>query len=248
MTTGLHSRRQSFEKFVLDCRTLFGEDLVSVLLYGSAAGDEFQPDASDLNLAVVLRSAGADGLRRASRKLGRWRKWGITAPLVLDVSMLESGARVFPIEMAEMKRTHRLLFGTDPFLDLSIDTRNLRAQCEYEMQAKLLSLRQGYLREAGSAPATLELIQDALKSFLIIMRNALSLLGESPPPKMGEVLDRVESRWGVALPTWRRVLATRRGEGRVRKAEIHPLFSAFLEEARAVVGRFAEPLEREDRP
>lgn len=237
-----------FEKFVLDCRTVFGDDLVSVLLYGSAAGGEFRPGVSDLNLALVLRTAGAEPLRRASGRLSRWRRWGFTAPLVLEESHLEGSAAVFPIEFCEMKRAHRVLFGTDPLLDLAVDTRNLRVQCEYEMQAKLLSLRQDYLRGAASAPATLRLAHDALKSFLIIMRNALTLLGESSPPTMAEVLDRVESRWGLALPTWRRLLASRIEGAPVRKAEIHPVFSAFLDEARALVGRFAEPLDKGERP
>jgi len=237
-----------FEKFVLDCRSLFKDDLLSVFLYGSAAGGEFRPGLSDCNLAIVLESARPDALRAASRRLGRWRRWGLGTPLILDPAFVEAGASVFPIEFAEMKRAHRVLFGEDPFVDLPVGTGNLRLQCEYELHAKLLFLGQAYLREAGSAAAVLRAAQESLKSFLIIMRNALTLLGESAPTGLAEVLDRVEARWGVALPTWRRLLATRMAGDRVKRAEVHPLFGAFLEEARALVARFGEPIDRGDRP
>lgn len=235
-----------FDRFVLDCRTLFGDDLEGVFLYGSAAAGGFQPGRSDYNLAIVLRSTPAESLRRASRLLRRWRRWGLGAPLVLDRAIIRGGAQVFPIEFAEMKRGHRMLYGTDPFVDLSIGTGGLRAQCESELHARLLSLRQAYLRDAASAASTLRIAQESLKSFLIIMRNALTLLGESPPSSLPEALDRVEARWGLALPTWRRVLATRTAGARVRRAEIHPFFSAYLQEAEALVARFAAPLDREE--
>ncbi|MDP3938450.1 MAG: hypothetical protein Q8R92_09960 [Deltaproteobacteria bacterium] len=238
------SRRDpALDRFVIDCRRLFEVELESVFLYGSGADGEFREGLSDHNLAIVMKPVRPEALRRASRRLGTWRKWGIGTPLVLDASVLEEGMSVFPIELGEMKRAHRVLFGSDPFLSLHVGTERLRWQCEYEIQAKILSLRQAYLREAGSPAATLRIVQDSLKSFLIIMRNALTLIGESPPSRLTEVLDRVESRWGVALPTWRRVLSTRQEGGRVKRAEIHPLFAAYLDEAASLVAHFSEPID-----
>ena len=54
-----------------------------------------------------------------------------------------------------MKRWHRVLFGADPFLDLAVDSRNLRVQCEYELQARLhLSEGPGGTTVALDVPAT----------------------------------------------------------------------------------------------
>jgi predicted nucleotidyltransferase len=237
-----------FDGFVLDCRALFGDELESVFLYGSAAGGEFRPDLSDYNLAIVLRAARPETLRRASRRAGRWRRWGFGTPLVLDSRTVREGAPIFPIEFGEMKRAHRMLFGADLFLDLPVPTENLRRQCEFELRAKLLALRQAYLREAGSAASALRLAQESLKSFLIVMRNALMLLGESPPTRLADVLDRVEARWDLALPTWRRVLATRMEGVRVKRSEMAALVGAYLEEAAALVAHFGDPLDRADQP
>ena len=91
------------DAFVLDCRTLFGDDLLSVFLYGSAAGEEFIPGVSDYNLGVVLRALHPDHLRRAAAKVARWRRRRISPPLFLDPAFIRQSLDVFPIEFLEMK-------------------------------------------------------------------------------------------------------------------------------------------------
>ena len=140
------------DDFVLDCRALFGDDLVSVFLYGSAAGEDFIPGVSDYNLGVVLRSVRPEHLRRAALKVPRWRRRRIGAPLFLDPAFIRQSLDVFPIEFTEMTEAHRVLYGPDPFAGLTVGLRNLRHQCEFEVRGKLLALRTAYLRAATEIP------------------------------------------------------------------------------------------------
>jgi predicted nucleotidyltransferase len=236
------------ERFVLDCRRLFGDDLLSVFLYGSAATEDFLPGVSDYNLGVVLRDVGAPQLRRAAGRLRVWAKAKIEPPLFLDPAFIRRSAGVFPIEFEEMKASHRMLYGPDPFLDLPISREKLRVQCEYEIRSKLVWVRQAYLRAAGSSAEILRLTQESLKSILLILRNLLLFLGESPPSRLPSVVERVEARWALALPTFHRVLALRAGRERVKRQEIHALFEAYLGEVRAIAEGLDEALEREASP
>ncbi|HIJ58771.1 MAG TPA: hypothetical protein HPP41_03810, partial [Deltaproteobacteria bacterium] len=43
-------------------KTLFGDDLVSIILYGSATGQDFQPGKSDINFMIVLSEDGIEHL------------------------------------------------------------------------------------------------------------------------------------------------------------------------------------------
>jgi predicted nucleotidyltransferase len=235
-------------RFVLDCRRLFGDDLLSVFLYGSAATEDFLPGVSDYNLGVVLRDVGALQLRRATGRLRRWAKAKIGPPLLLDPAFIRRSAGVFPIEFEEMKASHRMLYGPDPFLDLPVSRENLRVQCEYEIRSKLLWVRQGYLRAAGSSGEILRLTQESLKAILLILRNLLRSLGESPPARLAWVVERVEARWALALPTFHRVLAVRARREHVRRQEIQALFEAYLGEVRAVAEGIEEALTREPSP
>jgi predicted nucleotidyltransferase len=47
---------KTIEKFTHEIQRLYGDDLVSLVLYGSAAGTDFVPDRSDLNFLVVAQA------------------------------------------------------------------------------------------------------------------------------------------------------------------------------------------------
>ncbi len=225
------------DQFVLDCRALFGDDLRSVFLYGSAAAEDFVPGVSDYNLGVVLQEVRPEHLRRASAKVRAWARRRVSPPLLLDPEFIRRSVDVFPIEFLEMKAAHRTLFGPDPFLDLHVSGKNLRLQCEFEIKSKLLGLRAGVLRAGRSSRALLSLAMSSLKPILLVLRNFLRLHGESVPSRLPSVLDRIEAREGLALPTLRRLLAVREGQEKLKRKEIGGLVEAYLEEVRTLVER-----------
>ncbi|MCG6535143.1 MAG: hypothetical protein L7F78_10700, partial [Syntrophales bacterium LBB04] len=55
----------------------FGQDLLSVVLYGSGAGEDYLPGKSDLNFLVVLTERGMDELDRAIAALKRLKKYPV---------------------------------------------------------------------------------------------------------------------------------------------------------------------------
>ncbi len=231
------------DDFVLDCRALFGDDLLSVFLYGSAAGEDFIPGVSDYNLGVVLRSVRPDHLRRAAGRVPRWRRRRIAAPLFLDPAFIRQSLDVFPIEFTEMRETHRVLYGPDLFAGLGVGLGNLRHQCESEIRAKLLGLRTGYLRAARSPGEVMALALGSLKPVLLVLRNFLRLRGETAPRTLPEVVDRVEARTALTLVAVRRLLAARDGGARIERPDVIQVFEAYLEEVRAIAERleaFAE--------
>lgn len=225
------------DDFVLDCRALFGDDLQSVFLFGSAASGDFIPGVSDYNLGVVLRAVRPEHLRRASTKIARWGRRRISPPLFLDAAFIRRSLDVFPIEFTEMKEAHRVLYGPDPFAGLAVSLANLRHQCESEIRAKLLGLRHSYLRVAASPKAVMKLALGSLKPVLLVLRNFLRLRGEMAPGKMAEVVDQIEVRTGLTLSAVRRLMAVRAGEGEVKRAEVIPFFEAYIEEVRAIAER-----------
>ncbi|MCP4664797.1 MAG: hypothetical protein GY849_00385, partial [Deltaproteobacteria bacterium] len=40
--------REMFPEFIADYKEIFGDDLVSIILYGSAAGEGYRPGKSDI--------------------------------------------------------------------------------------------------------------------------------------------------------------------------------------------------------
>lgn len=215
-------------------RQVFGPGLVSLALYGSAAGDDFAPGRSDLNFAVVLERVAFAQLKALHQHLPAWHKLGAATPLLLDRRLLERARDVFPTEFLDIKAQHRVLYGEEVFATLSIDVRHLRYQSEHEVRSKLLRLRALYA-EVGADRKRLEaLMLDSVKTFLIIMRNMLRLRGSEAHVRYMDVLDHFEPYVGISFPTMRALLRVKLGlEPRV--SALDDTFAAYLDEVERLV-------------
>lgn len=236
---------KAIAKFTRELETLFGDDLVSLVLYGSAAGVDFVPGRSDLNFLVVLKKVTPEALRQCSALIKDWQRQRIATPLLVDPDFLKSSLDVFPIEFSEMHAQHRLLAGQDVLLDLKISPKNLRWQCEQELKGKLLTLRAGYVESAGRREALEELMTLSLKSFLIVTKYLLKLKGVVPAREFLEVLNQAEVAFGLSLEALHEVHSLRLGARRLEKTNAHALFARYMGELEALAARADQLLRSE---
>jgi predicted nucleotidyltransferase len=228
---------QTIQKFTHEIQTLYGEDLVALVLYGSAAGADFVPDRSDLNFLVVLKRVTPETLRKAMPLVKDWHRERIATPLFVDLDFLRSSLDVFPIEFLDMQGQHRLLAGKDILLELNISPKNLRLQCEEELKGKLLNLYTSYL-ESGSRPEALEeLMVTSLKSFLVVTRHLLRLKGLTPAREFLEILVQAEEALGINLEAIRDVHSLRLRAIRLDKSDAHAMFARYLADIEALAAR-----------
>jgi hypothetical protein len=166
-------------EFVQKLRTAAGEDLLSVVLYGSAAEGEFHPPYSDLNLLCVLRDTSFTSLAKIAAAMDWWRSKKHHPPLVLTSQELKTSADVFSIEFADMKQRYRVLHGEDVLRNLDVPLTTHRAQLEYELREKLFLLRQHLLLAAESEKQLWEVMLHSLSSFTTLFRHVLLEMGET---------------------------------------------------------------------
>ncbi|MCX8103415.1 MAG: hypothetical protein N3E42_03100 [Candidatus Bipolaricaulota bacterium] len=237
---------QTIEKFAHEIQTLYGDDLVSLILYGSAAGTDFVPDRSDLNFLVVLKRVTPDALRKAMPLVRAWHREKIATPLFVDPEFLRSSLDVFPIEFLDMQEQHRLLAGRDILLELQISPKNLHVQCEEELKGKLLNLRRAYVETGGRVAALEELMVSSLKSFLVITRHLLRLKGLQPAREFLEILVQAEETFGISLEAIRDVHSLRLGMIRLEKSDAQALFDRYVADVEQLAA-CADALLREPR-
>jgi hypothetical protein len=164
-------------EFLSRLRQAAGENLESAILYGSAAGGEFHPEFSNVNLLCILGDASFARLAALAPAVAWWNRHKHPAPLVLTRQDLEHSADVFAIELLDMQQRHRVLFGPDPLSGLHIPMNRHRAQVEYELREKLILLRERVLLAAGNQNRLWELLLGSLPSFATLFRHALIALG-----------------------------------------------------------------------
>lgn len=166
-------------EFVERMKTATDKDLVSVILYGSAAQGEFHPEYSDLNLLCVVRNTSFAALNSISPVVDWWRGKKHRPPLVLTPEELKTTADVFSIEFLDMKQRYRVLWGEDVLKTLEVPMHLHRSQLEYELREKLFLLRQ-HVMLAGAKDAQLwEVMLQSLSSFTTLFRHVLVEMGKA---------------------------------------------------------------------
>ena len=221
--------------FVGDVRELYGEDLLAVLLYGSAAAGEHVPGRSDVNVVVVLRKLTPADLRRAAAHLKSWHRRGFATPLFFDPEILHDSLDVFPIEFLDMQERHRTLWGADLLANLVVAQGNLRLQCEQELRGKLMKLRQSYVESAHSPGELERVLMAAASSIAVLARTLLRLGGGDPGGGAEAVLERTEARFGAPTASLRRAWQLKRGAIRLTGSSLEELYQEILQEVQGLV-------------
>jgi hypothetical protein len=181
-------------EFIERLRAAAAANLVSVILYGSAAEGEFHPEYSDLNLLCVLRDASFPALARMVDVVHWWRGKKHHPPLVLTHQELTASADVFSIEFVDMKQRYRVLFGEDVLRDLNVPMRMHRAQLEYELREKMFLLRQHILLAGNDEKQLWEVMLNSLSSFTTLFRHVLLEMGEQSRKHSREAVEELASR------------------------------------------------------
>jgi len=220
---------QNLTDLVTRLKNAAGSNLLSVILYGSAATEEFHPGHSDLNVLCIMQSLGRDDLRKLHAASAWWAKKGHPAPLFFTLNELHHSADVFAIELMDIKAAHRVLHGEDVIASLHVPMDLHRLQVERELRNNTLRLRQHYMMHPADSRKTLELMTSSISTFAALLRHALMALGEDPPPTKRSTMDRMGSVLGFDHSPFHTIFEIREGHKRERDVDVQATFDAYLD-------------------
>ncbi|MBI4619132.1 MAG: hypothetical protein HY739_03045 [Desulfobacterales bacterium] len=224
--------KEIFKEITEDYQRIFGNDLLSIALYGSGATGDYVPKKSDLNFLIVLTEEGINTLEKAFKVVSKWRKRKVSIPLFLTKSYITSSLDTFPVEFLNMKLNHTLVFGEDVLANLSFEKGDLRVQCERELKAKLLHLRKGYLETSQRAVNIRLLIAHSIPAFIAIFRALLCLKDIEVPAKREETVSRVCEEFDLDHGLFSTLLSVKDREKRLSKGEMDWLIQRYISEVR----------------
>ncbi len=226
----------AFANFIDDLKATHGENLASVVLYGSAATKEFVPRASDYNLLIALHKIAPEDLRRSQAPLREWKRLGHPLPTFFTVDELRDAADVFPIEFHQMERARTVLYGADPLVGLRISDENLRHQTEYELRSKLLQLRRLYISATFAPDKLRDLMSDSLTSFAAIFRAVLLLENLEPPITKRDVVLMIAKHLKLDEKPFGTIFALREpNAANLNENDAHILFADYLAQIERVI-------------
>jgi hypothetical protein len=205
-----------------------GGNLLSVVLHGSAATEEFHPEYSDLNVLCVVRDLSVATMRALSPVLSWWTGHRYPAPLFFTRNELQTAADVFPIEMLDIKERHKVLQGGELFRDLQVPLALHRVQLEHELRTKLLFLRQHYMSLSADHERARNLMLDSVSNFLALFRHALIAMGETMSHSKTEVARRMAAKVDFDPAPFEQLLQVREHRVKPERLDVDALFAAYL--------------------
>jgi predicted nucleotidyltransferase len=224
--------KNNLRNFIQNLKDIYKDELISLILYGSAASGEFIEKHSNLNILVVLKNTDLDNLKKAS---GIINKFKMINPLFLTKEHISSSTDIFPIEFLDMQENYLVLYGKDILKEINIDVKNLRFQCEHELKAKLINLRQAYLRINNDKTALRNLLFRSFTSILHILRNVLRLKGKKPPYLKQDILKEAALEFQMDMNVWEKILAAKNKQIKLSNKDTEELFINFVRELEKIV-------------
>jgi hypothetical protein len=206
-----------------------GDNLQSIVLYGSGASGEFREKHSDLNVLCLLYSVTPAELGKL-HKAAKWlARKGHPLPLIFSFEELSRDADIYAIELLEIKANRRMLYGEDVFGSIEVPMTLHRLQVERELRHKLISLREGYVAAADSRKAILRLMTRSASTFALLFRHALIALGESGAGSKRDAVARLAALAGFDAGSFTPLFELRDGKRKARDVDPRAAFDHYLE-------------------
>ena len=219
---------KQIDEFVSRMQKAAGQNLQSVLLYGSAASGEFQAEFSNLNLLCILRETSFSKLSAIAPVVEWWHRQKHPAPLVMTQDELQHSTDVFSIEFLDMQHHHRVLFGGDVLAGLPIPLHQHRAQLEYELREKLILLRQRLLETGDNDRALWQLLLGSVSAFGTLFRHALLALSDSAPHSKREAIQILAARIPFEPSAFLQLLDIRDHKADRKQFDAKDVFTRYL--------------------
>lgn len=228
--------QEALNSLISDLRATHGDNLASVVLYGSAAAGDQVELRSDYNLMIALNRITPEDLRQAQAPMREWQRLGHPLPVYFTVEELSDAADVFPIEFHQMANARVVLCGRDPFEFVKLSDHHLRHQAEYELRSKLIQLRRLYIPASVSIDKLCDLMSDSLASFAALFRAVLILHGKEAPVAKPDVVRATAQLLKLDPEPFEKIFALRAAGARpATDTEANDLFAAYLRQIEIVI-------------
>ncbi len=169
------------DKFVKQLEDILGDNLLSVMMFGSQVSVEPEKLKSNINLMIVLDHLTSDDLKNISKPVKKWVKAKNPIPVVMGKAEWYSSFDVYALEYSDIKEKHRVVYGTNFAKDINVDKHYLRLQCESELKSLYLKFRNSYLLNMNRDGEMKKLANNVIKTLLVIFRGVIRLKGDLVP-------------------------------------------------------------------
>jgi hypothetical protein len=231
----LTGMQKDLEQLVARLAKANGLQLVSVVLYGSAATGDHNSSYSDLNILSVLKQVTPAELHACEPIFRWWHDLGHPSPLLLSEHEVATSSDCFAIEFQDIQEHHRLLHGKDIVSSLVVDRSFYRAQVERELRSKLLRLRTKAAPILSEKEPLARLLADSVSTFCVLFRHALLLHAVPCHPNRRTIIDQSHKTFAIESAPFLQLLDAREEKIALKQLDPVALLTVYLRELSVVI-------------
>jgi hypothetical protein len=222
------TKEELLQQFVTLAKNAAGANLESVVLYGSTVRGDAQAPYSDLNLLCVVGSAACPELEKLASVVHWWSQGQKQRPpLIFTAEELRRSADVFAIELLDMQRAHRVLYGAEIIATISVPMNLHRVQVEHELRTLIQKLRQHYLHGPTEEAGLRMVLAKSFSSVVTLLRHTLIAMDHEAASDRRDLIEQVRKELGVDVHALQKVQELR-GAGSPR-GNLGTLYAKYLE-------------------
>jgi hypothetical protein len=193
-----------------------GENLHSLLLYGSAVRGNLQAGVSDLNLLILLEESTPDAHAAIAEAIrGPVR----IEPFILGRALLARSIQAFAVKFLSIRRNYRVLHGADPFTDLRIDEGLARFLCEQAVRNLRLRCVRAFVVLGQDRPRYSGFLARLTSALFTGLAEALRRVSIDLPRSYEERIPLFEKTFAADASVLRDLLALKAGSRVLSAAE-----------------------------
>jgi len=174
-----------------------GDDLVSLVVYGSAARGGYRAGQSDVDLVIVVRESSRETLLAIANVTQVARYSARIESMILVEGEIAASTDAFPILYDDIRRNHIVLRGSDPFADLVISDRHRRLRVEQELREAQIRLRRAVVDGLGRKEALAGAVIRKAKQIRSPLYALFQLRGVACDDRTHLLLDKAGALYGI---------------------------------------------------
>ena len=222
------SVQERLDELVQTLKTMLAEDLVAVVVFGSAARGDYRAGESNVDLIVIVKADPKEKLAAIGPALSLARFSARIEAMILRADEIPRASDCFPLLYADVARSSVTLFGKSPFDDLVIASAHKRLRIEQELREARIRLRR-VVSDMSDDAAFGRALDRKVKQLRGTLFALLELRGTTVTDRLAPVIEAACTRYGVEAKA---LLAAREDAARAYDA-----LAKLLDEALADVDR-----------
>lgn len=230
------------EQIATQATQALGENLISLLLYGSHPRGEARP-SSDVNIMVVVTDSSSKAMAPLLTYAQEWSKAGTSAPVVVAAMEFLDSQDTLALEYLDIAAARQVLAGHDLFATFTPDWDIVRHALEQEARRKAIILMKRWLASAGSGREARRIITDTIPGYVAMLRGLILFEQRAARPLHAkEVLATLDGTRGLDPSVWRQLYAVGREYRQMTTEQLAELMNAYVDESQKLM-RYVDSLD-----